>query len=158
MTAKRLLAVTLAGGLIAAGAVLWLGSSAGAPSTPFGTLAFSSPEESDIVVAAADGSGLRRLTSIAGPQFDPSFSPDGRRIAYRDSRHGINRDDEIFSMFKRAHGEEVEGCGIGLAVCRKIVEAHGGAIWAEPATDAGTVMRFTVPAPSADSKPGHTAA
>jgi signal transduction histidine kinase len=54
--------------------------------------------------------------------------------------------DEIFSMFKRAHGEEVTGYGIGLAVCRKIVEAHGGSIWAEPAAEAGTVMRFTLPA------------
>ena len=54
--------------------------------------------------------------------------------------------DEIFSMFKRAHGEEIEGCGIGLAVCRKIIEAHGGVIWAEPADACGTVMRFTVPA------------
>ena len=98
MTAKRFLALTLAGGLIAAGAALWFGGSAGAPSTPSGTLAFSSPEERDVVVAAADGSGLRRLTSTAGPQFDPSFSPDGRRIAYRDSRHGINRDDEIWVM------------------------------------------------------------
>ena len=54
--------------------------------------------------------------------------------------------DEIFSMFKRAHGEEIEGCGIGLAVCRKVVEAHGGLIWAEPADASGTVMHFTVPA------------
>ena len=49
-------------------------------------------------------------------------------------------------MFKRAHGEEVPGSGIGLAVCRKIVEAHGGAIWVEPADGAGTLMHFTVPA------------
>ena len=66
----------------------------------------------------------------------------------RDNGVGVPPDlrDEIFSMFKRAHGEEVEGCGIGLAVCRKIVEAHGGAIWVEPANGTGTVMRFTVPA------------
>jgi len=49
-------------------------------------------------------------------------------------------------MFKRAHGEDVEASGIGLAVCRKIVEAHGGEIWAEPADGPGTVMRFTLPA------------
>jgi light-regulated signal transduction histidine kinase (bacteriophytochrome) len=53
---------------------------------------------------------------------------------------------EIFAMFKRAHGEEYGGCGIGLAVCRKIVEAHGGDIWAEPADGTGTVVRFTMPA------------
>jgi K+-sensing histidine kinase KdpD len=69
-------------------------------------------------------------------------------FSVRDNGVGVPRDlgDEIFSMFKRAHGDDVEGCGIGLAVCRKIVEAHGGAIWAEPADGAGTVMRFTVAA------------
>src|SRR3954451_6550 len=96
VTVKRVLALMLSGGLIAAGAALWLGGSGGARSTPSGTLAFSRPEDGDVVLAAADGSGLRRLTSTAGPQFDASFSPDGRRIAYRDSRHGINRDDEIW--------------------------------------------------------------
>jgi light-regulated signal transduction histidine kinase (bacteriophytochrome) len=54
--------------------------------------------------------------------------------------------DDMFVMFKRAHGEEYGGCGIGLAVCRKIVEAHGGDIWAELADGAGTVVRFTMPA------------
>jgi signal transduction histidine kinase len=54
--------------------------------------------------------------------------------------------DEAFAMFKRAHGEETEGSGIGLAVCRKVVEAHGGAITAAPGTGGGTVVSFSIPA------------
>jgi TolB protein len=38
------------------------------------------------------------LTDRPGPEFDPSWSPDGRRITYRDSRRGINRNDEIYVM------------------------------------------------------------
>jgi signal transduction histidine kinase len=53
--------------------------------------------------------------------------------------------DEAFAMFKRAHGDEYEGCGIGLAVCRKIIEAHGGAIAAAPAPGGGTSVRFSLP-------------
>jgi signal transduction histidine kinase len=69
-------------------------------------------------------------------------------FSVRDNGVGIPPElgDDIFTMFKRAHGEDVEGSGIGLAVCRKIVEAHGGEIWAEPADGPGTVMRFTLPA------------
>ena len=54
--------------------------------------------------------------------------------------------DDIFVMFKRAHGDDYDGCGIGLAVCRKIVEAHGGAIVASAAPDGGTAVRFSLPA------------
>jgi signal transduction histidine kinase len=53
--------------------------------------------------------------------------------------------DDAFAMFKRAHGDDYEGCGIGLAVCRKIVEAHGGAIVAAPAPGGGTTVRFSLP-------------
>jgi Tol biopolymer transport system component len=63
---------------------------------PSGRIAFS--EEDDVWVVGADGSGLTRLTSEEGPEFDPAWSPDGRRIAYRDSRRGINNDDEIYLM------------------------------------------------------------
>jgi Tol biopolymer transport system component len=52
----------------------------------------------DVWSANADGSGLRRLTSRRGPEFDPSWSPDGSRIVYRDSRRGINVNDEIYVM------------------------------------------------------------
>jgi Tol biopolymer transport system component len=61
-----------------------------------GRIAFSHGD--DVWVANANGRGARRLTRRRGPEFDPSWSPDGRRIAYRDSRHGINRNDEIYVM------------------------------------------------------------
>ena len=51
-------------------------------------------------------------------------------------------------MFKRAHGDDFDGCGIGLAVCRKMVEAHGGAITATPRPGGGTSVRFSLPSPA----------
>jgi signal transduction histidine kinase len=50
----------------------------------------------------------------------------------------------IFGMFARASPEH-EGTGIGLAVCRRVVEAHGGRIWVEPAPGGGSAFRFTLP-------------
>ena len=61
--------------------------------------------------------------------------------------------DDAFAMFKRAHGDDREGSGIGLAVCRKIIEAHGGAITAAPAHGGGTTVHFSLPAMTA-SIPG----
>ena len=61
-----------------------------------GRLAFS--HRGDIWKARPDGSGLRRLTRTRGPEEDPAWSPNGRRIAYRDSRRGFNLNDEIYVM------------------------------------------------------------
>jgi Tol biopolymer transport system component len=52
----------------------------------------------DIWTARPDGSHERRLTRRRGPEDDPSWSPDGRRLAYRDSRRGYNLNDEIYVM------------------------------------------------------------
>src|SRR2546423_7589088 len=74
---KRVVAVGLVGGLVAAGALV-LFDRHRPPPPPAGTIAYSAPDLRDVLVARADGSGVHRLTSAPGPQFDPSFSPDGR--------------------------------------------------------------------------------
>jgi signal transduction histidine kinase len=54
--------------------------------------------------------------------------------------------EHVFGMFKRLHASNIPGTGIGLAICRRIVERHGGKIWLEPARPRGTRVCFTMPA------------
>ena len=67
-------------------------------------------------------------------------------VTMRDNGVGVDsaQATRIFSMFSRAN-EQVEGAGIGLAVCRRIIESHGGRIWVEPAEGGGSAFRFTLP-------------
>lgn len=65
-------------------------------------------------------------------------------IAISDHGHGLAEED-IERIFMPFYTTKPEGMGIGLAICRSIIEFHQGRLWVEPRREGGTVFRFTVP-------------
>ena len=92
-----------------------------------------------------------KFHGAAPPRMVISAGPDGSkwRFAIADNGIGIEPQyaDRIFAVFQRLHTQaEYPGTGIGLAVCKKIVEGQGGRIWFESEPGVGTTFYWTLPA------------
>jgi PAS domain S-box-containing protein len=97
--------------------------------------------------------GVPPLVEIFGESITASFAPDedplpAFRLTVRDNGIGFDEKylDRIFQVFQRLHGRsEYEGTGVGLAICRKIVDRHGGTITARSRVGEGTSFQVMLP-------------
>jgi PAS domain S-box-containing protein len=83
------------------------------------------------------------------PEVQINAEERGREWIFRVQDNGIGIEpqyqDIIFGMFRRLHGRELPGSGLGLSICKRIVERHGGRIWVESEAGKGSCFCFTLP-------------
>jgi PAS domain S-box-containing protein len=104
---------------------------------------------------------LSNALKFTAGEPQPGIAIDGRRsdgeIVFSVSDNGPGFDmrhaGKLFQVFERLHGAEYEGSGVGLAIVRRAVEAHGGRIWAESSPGQGAVFLFALPAGPAERGP-----
>jgi signal transduction histidine kinase len=107
------------------------------------TLKFHRPETPPVVTISSDS-----LPTPATDGVAPTAPPRWSQLVVADNGIGFDEKylDRIFAPFQRLHGRsEYEGTGIGLAVCRKIAERHGGSLTAHSTPGQGATFIVTLP-------------
>ena len=97
-------------------------------------------------IEAMEDSAVRRLTLSSADQDE-----DMVRVSVADTGSGLS-DAVAETLFAPFMTTKANGLGVGLSICRTIVEAHGGRIWTQPNTPAGTIFHFTLPAVGEDGQ------
>jgi signal transduction histidine kinase len=93
------------------------------------------------------GNSLKFCKSIPKIHISAREEPDKYTFSVRDNGIGIDNQyfDKLFKIFQRLHTrDEYGGTGIGLAICKRIIERHGGKIWVESKPGEGSVFYFTI--------------
>ncbi len=85
-----------------------------------------------------DGNRELRISTV-------SVEPEGVCVAVRDTGHGP-RPESLPRLFEPFYTTKPDGMGMGLSICRSIIEAHGGRLWATRCEPRGALFQFTVPA------------
>ena len=96
------------------------------------------------------GNAVKYRNPEIPPRVHVSSEKNGGDWIFSIGDNGIGIDgpylDVIFTPFKRLHGSDVPGTGLGLAMCKKIVERYQGRIWAKSEKGGGSTFYFTLPA------------
>ena len=97
------------------------------------------------------GNAVKFVPDDRRPEVEVSAQRAGDVWRFEVADNGIGLEpayaERIFRMFQRLHTrDDYPGTGIGLAIAKKVVERHGGTIWAEPRPEGGSRFRFTLPA------------
>lgn len=105
------------------------------------------------------GNAIKYRKEETRPRVHASAGTDGnmQQFSIKDNGIGVESGhyDRIFQIFQRLHSHDrYAGAGIGLAVCKRIVEGHHGRIWIESSPGSGFTFFFIVPAMSEERKPG----
>jgi signal transduction histidine kinase len=93
--------------------------------------------------------GIQAINDVADGQRDllitTEGTEDGVRVDVRDTGPGLSS-EKLERLFEPFYTTKPNGMGMGLSICRSIVEAHGGRLWATGHTSQGAVFQFTIPA------------